>query len=94
MPYVLVQHKVKDYEKWRPLFDEHGATRKASGSKGGMVFRNAKHKNEVAILLEWDNLANARKFYASEDLKKVMEEAGVSGKPDISFLKRASRARD
>jgi hypothetical protein len=31
MPYLLISHKVEDYAKWKPVFDEHGATRKASG---------------------------------------------------------------
>ena len=29
---------------------------------------------------------NAKKFYESEDLKKVMQDAGVIGKPDVWFL--------
>jgi hypothetical protein len=33
MPYLLVRHKVENYAKWKPLFDDHGGTRKASGSK-------------------------------------------------------------
>jgi len=41
MAYLLVRHKVKDYSKWKTVFDEHAATRKASGSKGGRPFRNA-----------------------------------------------------
>jgi hypothetical protein len=35
MPYLLIRHKVKDYDKWKPVFDEHGSTRKANGSRGG-----------------------------------------------------------
>jgi hypothetical protein len=29
---------------------------------------------------------NAKKFYESEDLKKVMQDAGLIGKPDVWFL--------
>ena len=31
MPYVLIRHKVEVYAKWKIVFDEHGATRKATG---------------------------------------------------------------
>jgi hypothetical protein len=42
MPYLIVRHKVEDYERWKPVFDhDHGATRKLRGSKGGWIFRNA-----------------------------------------------------
>jgi hypothetical protein len=56
MPYMLVRHKVEDYEKWKPVFDDHQATRKESGGKGGLLFRNADNPNETLILLEWPDL--------------------------------------
>ena len=86
MPYILVRHKVKNYGKWKPLFDEHGSTRKQSGSKGGRLYRNADHPNEIVMIFEWDSHANAKKFAKSADLKEVMKKAGVSDKPDIFFL--------
>jgi heme-degrading monooxygenase HmoA len=77
---------MKDYAKWKPIYEEHGATRKANGSKGAHLFRNADNPNEVIILFEWDDLSNAKKFAQSEDLIKTMQKAGVSDKPDIYFL--------
>ena len=56
MPYLLVRHKIEDYQRWKPVFDhDHGASRKRSGSKGGWILRNAFDPNELVILLEWDN---------------------------------------
>jgi len=46
MTYLLVRHKVEDYAKWKPVFDEHGAARKAGGSKGARVFRFIDNPNE------------------------------------------------
>ena len=91
MPYMLVRHKVKDYAKWKPIYDEHAATRKASGSKGARLFRNADNPNELMILFEWDDLVKARKFAQSEDLIKTMQKAGVYDKPDIYFLDEIER---
>jgi heme-degrading monooxygenase HmoA len=89
MPYLLVRHKVEDYARWRPIYDEHGATRKASGSAGGRVFRSADNPNEVVILLEWDDLEKARQFAQSEDLRQAMQRAGVVDQPDVYFLNEA-----
>lgn len=86
MPYLLVRHKVEDYAKWKPIFDEHGATRQASGSRGGQLFRNATDPNELVILLEWDDLEQARQFAQSEDLRQTMQQAGVADQPDVYFL--------
>ena len=88
MVYVLVRHKVKDYSSWKPGFDEHGSVRKESGSKGGMLFSTLEDSNDLFILLEFDNIENARSFIGSNELKKKMEEVGVVGKPDIFFLNK------
>jgi len=89
MAYVLVRHKVADYEKWKPVFDAHSATRKASGSKGGRLFRNASDENETVILL--DDLEKARQFVQSPDLREAMQRAGVVDQPTIIFLEEVER---
>ena len=86
MAQLIIRHKVKDYAKWKPLFDEHGAKRKAGGSKGGRLFRSEKDPNEVVILFEWEDLGKAHKFTESEELRQTMERAGVVGKPELYFL--------
>lgn len=91
MPYFLVRHKVKDYATWKPVYDEHGAIRKAAGCQGTIVFRMADDPNNVIVLLEWDNLEKAQQFTQSDDLRETMQRAGVLEKPDIYFLNEADR---
>jgi heme-degrading monooxygenase HmoA len=86
MAYVLVRHKVADYARWKPVFDEHAPTRRANGSRGGQLFRNAGDPNEVVIVLEWDDLEKARRFAQSDDLRETMQRAGVADRPDVYFL--------
>ena len=86
MPWVLVRHKVNDYGKWKPVFDEHAAEREPAGCKGGYVLRSIEDPREVIILLEWDNLQRARDFVSSDNLRKAMEKSGVTEKPDVFFL--------
>ena len=86
MSYLLVRHKVENYDKWKPVFDAHGATRKAGGSKGARLFRNAADPNELVTLFEWDNLEKAQKFAQSPELREAMQKAGVVDHPDLYFL--------
>lgn len=87
MPYLLVRHKVTDYEKWKSMFDAHSVTRQANGSRGGQLFRNAADPNELVILLEWDVLERACQFTQSEELREMMQQAGVIDHPTLYFLK-------
>jgi hypothetical protein len=43
--------------------------------------------NELVILMEWNGLEKARQFTQSEDLREVMQRAGVVDQSDIYFLK-------
>jgi hypothetical protein len=92
MPYVLVRHKVKDFAKWKPVYDAHGAARKAGGSKGARLFRNIDKPKETVILLEWSDIGQARSFAKSKDLREAMKRAGVTDKPDIYFLDEVEQA--
>ena len=91
MAHMLVRHKVAEYAKWKPIFDEHGASRKASGSKGSQLFRNADDPNELVILIEWEDLGKAKEWAGSDDLQQAMEKASVVGRPDIYFLDEVER---
>jgi hypothetical protein len=87
LAHVLVRHKVDNYAKWRPVFDEHAATRVAAGQIGTpQVFRSGDDPWEVVVLMEWDELERARQFVAAPDLSEVMEKAGVTDQPTFFFL--------
>ena len=91
MPYVIIRHKVADYSSWKPAFDAHGATRKASGSRGGYLFRSVDDPSELVILLEVEDLVKARAFTQSEGLRDTMQRAGVMDRPDFYFLEELER---
>ena len=85
LSYLIVKHAVADYARWKPIFDADGANREIAGSQGGQLFRSADDPNEVVILFEWD-LEKARQYSQREEVRAKMQEAGVLGPPDISFL--------
>jgi hypothetical protein len=86
MPSVVIRQKVADYATWKPIFDGHTSTRRANGSQGGRLFRNAADPNEILVLFEWDDLDRARLFTQSDDLHEGMAHAGVVDRPDLWFL--------
>jgi hypothetical protein len=91
MPAVLIRHKVKDVASWASVFDEHGINRRANGSRGGRLFRNAADPTELMILLEWDELTRARLFARSDDLRDALARAGVTDEPDVWFLEEVGQ---
>lgn len=93
MPYSLARIKVEDYAKWKIAFDQLSVARKASGGvKKGILLRDADNPNDITILIEWDNLDNARKFIQSEVVKKSLKESGVI-KSDFYFLNEVEQVK-
>lgn len=86
MIHVLVSHTVESYDRWKPHFDDHASTRGEHGERGYHLFRGTRNPNEVVVLFEWDSEEHAREFIDSSDLRRVMREAGVVGRPDVRIL--------
>jgi heme-degrading monooxygenase HmoA len=86
MSRFLVIHTVEDYEKWKPIFDEHARVRKKYGREGATLFRNADNPNNPVILWEWEGAETAREFAQSDSLREAMQRAGVQGMPTVIFL--------
>ncbi|MBI3107209.1 MAG: cyclase [Candidatus Rokubacteria bacterium] len=86
--YLLIRHKVANYRKWNRVFSDSRQMRKASGSKGGDLFRSAHEPRELVIVLRWKTVDDARQFAASDDFKEAMARAGVSDMPDVYLLEK------
>lgn len=87
MVHLNVRHTVADYEKWRTIFDEDEARRRAAGATGvNEVYRDLDDPNTVTVFMEWDNVENARKFMDDPALREVMQKAGVIGMPAVRAI--------
>ena len=90
MAQILVRHRIEDFKKWKPVFDEDAARRKAAGSEGCRLFHDEKDTNEVLVLCQWKDLGTAHRFAESEETHHAMERAGVTGKVEVYFLDEIS----
>jgi hypothetical protein len=86
MPFMLVTHKVADFNAWKSEFDTHLRTRRTSGLIDLHVMRDDSDPNTVVLLFGTTDLDKAREFMASNELHTVMRNAGVLGQPQIKFL--------
>jgi hypothetical protein len=84
--FMLVRHKVKDFKTWKVGYDAHQPKRQEAGLTEMHVLRSSDDPNEVVLLFEAQDLARAKAFAASTDLREKMQEVGVMDRPDIYFL--------
>ena len=89
MVYVLITHAVEDFAKWKPVYDAYQLEPSNPRSKGDMVFQSADNPNLVTVLSEFESRKDADLTINSEELKNAMDHAGVTSKPEFTFLNKA-----
>jgi hypothetical protein len=82
---ATIHFKVKDYAAWRTSYDGNEKSRLSAGITNGRVFRRAEDPNDVVVLQDVADVAKARTWFASDDLKAAMQKSGVIGSPSIRF---------
>ena len=83
MPTIFFQHRVADYDEWRPNYDEDVERRSAAGLSEIGVFRKAGDENLVLLVWGAESVEGFQAMLTSEGLKDKMQEAGVIGEPEI-----------
>jgi len=82
---LTVHFKVKDFNAWRSSYNGHEKDRVSAGITNGKVFRSADDTNDVLILQDVADVAKARTWLSSNEMKTAMEKSGVIGSPSIRF---------
>ena len=82
---LTVHFKVKDFKAWRADYNGNEKSRLSAGITNGRVFHSADDPNDVVVLQDVADVAKARTWLGSEDLKAAMQKSGVIGSPNIRF---------
>ncbi len=83
MASLFIRHRVADFGKWKQAFDEHETIRWEFGITSHSVHRDADDPNIVIVAGRTPDVAHAREFIASRDLRSAMDQAGVIGPAEI-----------
>lgn len=83
---LMVQHTVRDFDAWKPVFDEHEGVRVQYGSLGSTVYHDADKPNDVTVLTRFESRDRAEEFARDPSLREAMERGGVISEPRITWL--------
>jgi heme-degrading monooxygenase HmoA len=84
--YLLGKAAVEDFDTWKSAFDEFDSFRTDNGQQGYQVFQSVDDPNEAVVLFEWADEEDSRAFFASEEMRERLKEAGVKGRPELTEL--------
>ena len=87
MVYILVSHKIENWDKWKPVFDNDEEERKSYGVNLKKLFRSAQDPNEIFCLFDAPDENSAAECINRPHLKTLMQNAGVITEPEFKILK-------
>ena len=84
--WVVITHKVKDFDAWVKTYDGEGTAKRLSeGMVDVVLARGIDDPNMVELVFDITDMDKAKAAIASEEKKKLMMSAGVEGVPKIKF---------
>ena len=87
--WLIVTHKVEDFERWKPVFDSTIGMKNRHGWKRSSIYTADGDRNNVMVAEEFATMEGAKAFASSPELRAAMGKAGVVGAPDIRFVNQA-----
>ncbi len=86
---VMIVHKVKDFDTWLNVYDAEGMMKRAeNGLVDRGLARDMDDPNKVYIVFAVTNKEKAMARMQSDELIKLMADAGVEGQPSTYFYTR------
>ncbi len=81
----LVSHEVQDFDTWLEAFDSDESNRNDAGMTFVGMARDADNANVVYIMFAASDRDAVDAMVASEEMKQVMQDAGVIGEPTFGW---------
>lgn len=85
MNYMLCRYRVRDFARWKHVFDTHADAHRNAGLKLVHLWQSDDNLNHVFFLFEVDDVQRARTFVNAPDAADAAREAGVI-EGDIHFF--------
>ena len=86
MSHLIIRVTVQDFGKWKLVYDANLLARQSAGLKELNLWRNADKSNEVVLLFAVSDIAKAKAYTLSPELKEKLKAGGVIGPAENLFL--------
>src|SRR4029078_7037283 len=83
---MIMQFKVADFDKWKPLYELRDSIRRSYGLTNYIVGRGLDDPNRVIVFLKMEDANKAKELTSSQGMKDRMKEAGVTGPTSFDYL--------
>jgi hypothetical protein len=87
MPYLLIRHRVSDFDRWYSDLKSHGEAQREGGFGDLQLLRDVKDPHIVVCLFKVYDVDKARAFTQTLQSSEAQNDSGFSGQPEVFLLK-------
>jgi quinol monooxygenase YgiN len=87
LPAIIIRHTVEDFERWKKGYDGFEGFRRSCGIVGHAANQDCDDPKQVIVLHQANDQSALRAFLDSKELRDAMQSAGVTGEPEIQFVR-------
>jgi hypothetical protein len=77
---VIVEHRVKDFDHWKPFFTNDAERQRKAEFTKWMIGRSIDDPDDVIVVAECNDLDKAKEVYSDPEVGEIVKKAGVVGK--------------
>ena len=85
---AIIQHEVKDFDKWKGIFDADQVNRSNSGVTLMGLYTSVKNPNDVTMIFEAPNVAIYDIMMSDPNRLEDTKKAGVISVPVVAMLNK------
>ena len=85
---VILQHEVKDFSKWKIIFDSDEPNRAKAGVKLLGLYTSVKNPNDVTMIFEAPEAETFEVMMSEPKRQEIIKEAGVISVPLAIILNK------
>lgn len=83
---LMVSYRVSDFGVWKTIFEGNTEARAQAGFLGHHVNRAENDPNALSIYFPIGDIAKAKEYSASDEVKALMQEATIVSEPEIRWM--------
>ncbi|MCH7878013.1 MAG: hypothetical protein IH914_01690 [candidate division Zixibacteria bacterium] len=90
MKYLLVTHRVENFDRWKTVFDSHNVAESDTGLRILKLLRDEADPNMVVLFFEMVDADKALAFMNAPEAAQAKDDSGVIGDPTVMILSEAA----
>ncbi|MDH3226646.1 MAG: hypothetical protein OEM67_06105 [Thermoleophilia bacterium] len=79
---LLIRYRIDDFDRFKPVFDDFGANRRAHGAIGHRLLQLANDPREMVVMVDFPSPEAAQGFLNDPERADALVRAGIDSESD------------